>query len=137
MDQTNRRVWKLVVAGLLQQETGAVLLSQRTAQQSFSGRWELPGGKVEPGEAPVDALRRELREELGIEASIDAVYDVVFYSYKEFDLLMLVYQCTTTDEPRALDVADVKWVPMDQLHTYSVLPADEPLVKRLQQTHKR
>lgn len=121
-----------MVAGLLRNEEGRVLLSQRTKQQSFSGYWELPGGKVEPGEPPEVALRRELREELGIEAKVDAIYEVVFYPYRDFDLLMLIYKCTTEQEPQAIEVAQVAWIPIKELHHHQVLPADEALIKRLQ-----
>lgn len=122
-----------MVAGLLRNEAGHVLLSQRTSQQSFSGHWELPGGKVEPGERPELALQRELREELGIEAHVGTIYEVVFYPYRDFDLLMLVYHCTTHQMPRAIEVAQIAWVPIRELHQRQVLPADEELIKKLQQ----
>ncbi len=123
---------KLVVAGLLREQPGgAVLLSQRRADQAMPLQWELPGGKVEPGEDPAVALRRELREELDIDAQIGQVYDVVFHRYAEFDLLMLVYACTFAGVPVAREVAQVRWVAPAQLLELPVLPADIPLMQRL------
>jgi 8-oxo-dGTP diphosphatase len=58
----------LVVAGLIRDGERRVLLARRRADQPMPDKWELPGGKVEPGESPVEALRRELREELGCDA---------------------------------------------------------------------
>lgn len=130
--QSGSRPRKLVVAGLLrEQPSGAVLLSQRRADQAMPLQWELPGGKVEPGEDPAVALRRELREELDIDAQIGEVYDVVFHRYAEFDLLMLVYACTFAGVPVAREVAQVRWVAPAQLLELPVLPADIPLMQRL------
>ena len=129
------RARKLVVAGLLREPvSGAVLLSQRRADQAMPLQWELPGGKVEPGEDPAAALRRELREELDLDAEVGSVYDVVFHRYPEFDLVMLVYSCQfpSTQQPVAREVAQVRWVAPAQLLELPVLPADIPLMQRLQ-----
>lgn len=132
---TVARSRKLVVAGLLREPgSGAVLLSQRRADQAMPLQWELPGGKVEPGEDPAVALRRELREELDLDAEVGSVYDVVFHRYPEFDLVMLVYHCQfpSTQQPVAREVAQVRWVAPAQLLELPVLPADIPLMQRLQ-----
>jgi 8-oxo-dGTP diphosphatase len=123
---------KLVVAGLLVRD-GRVLISQRRADQSLPLQWEFPGGKVEAGEAPVAALARELREELGVEVAVGRVWDVLFHAYPEFDLVMLVYACTlASGEPRAVDVAAVAWAAPGELRAWDILPADRPLVDRLE-----
>jgi uncharacterized protein len=123
---------KLVVAGLCRSASGAVLLSQRRADQAMPLLWELPGGKIEPGELPEEALRRELREELDVEAAVGAVYEVIAHRYPEFDLLMLVYSCTLDRPPVAREVAQVRWVPPRELSGLPILPADAPLIARLQ-----
>jgi 8-oxo-dGTP diphosphatase len=128
---TATRTRKLVVAALVRDSDGRVLLSQRRADQAMPLKWELPGGKVEPGEAPVAALAREVREELGCGATVGKIDEVVFFAYPDFDLYMLVYACTLDGEPRAVEVARVAWVPPADLTGYDVLPADVPLVERL------
>lgn len=123
---------KLVVAGLIQDDHGNILISQRTATQSHPHYWEFPGGKIEPRESPEQALRRELKEELGIQATIVGIYHVLFYSYPDYDILLLAYTCKTDEVPRPIEVAQVRWVSIAALHQYSLLPADLPIVEQLQ-----
>ncbi len=129
MPETRDR--KLVVAGLILGD-GQVLITQRRADQALPLQWEFPGGKVEPGEAPVAALVRELREEIGVEVAVGRIWDVLFHAYPAFDLVMLVYACRiVAGEPRAVEVADVRWLPPGELPAWDILPADRPLVERL------
>ena len=122
---------KLVVAGLIIGE-GRVLITQRRADQPLPLQWEFPGGKVEPGEAPVAALVRELREEIGVEVAVGQIWDVLFHAYPAFDLVMLVYACRIVDgEPRTVEVADLRWALPGELPSWDILPADRPLVERL------
>ena len=122
---------KLVVAGLIA-DGGRVLITQRRADQSLPLQWEFPGGKVEPGEAPVAALVRELAEEIGVVVEVGGIWDVLFHAYPAFDLVMLVYACRISDgKPAAVEVADVAWVAVEELPTWDILPADRPLVDRL------
>jgi 8-oxo-dGTP diphosphatase len=124
----------LVVAGLIVRDA-RILITQRgpvQKQPELALKWEFPGGKVEPGEAPVDALVRELREEIGVTVSVGRIWDVLFHPYPAFDLVMLVYACTILDgEPHAVDVHDLAWVPPAELGGWDILPADRPLVDRL------
>jgi 8-oxo-dGTP diphosphatase len=128
---TGTRARKLVVAALARDGDGRVLLSQRRADQAMGGKWELPGGKVEPGESPVDALVREIREELGVGCTVGKIFEVVFHAYPEFDLLMLVYACVLDGSPRAVEVAEVRWVAPSDLPSVDILPADGPLIAQL------
>jgi 8-oxo-dGTP diphosphatase len=122
---------KLVVAGLIVGD-GQCLITQRRADQALPLQWEFPGGKVEPGEAPVAALVRELREEIGVEVAVGRIWDVLFHAYPDFDLVMLVYACRVVGgEPRAVEVADLRWLPPAELPAWDILPADRPLVQRL------
>ena len=127
---------KLVVAGLVMRD-GLVLITQRRADQALPLQWEFPGGKVEPGEAPVAALVRELREEIGVGVEVGRIWDVLFHAYPAFDLVMLVYPCRVVDspdnEPSAVEVADLRWLAPGELPAWdkAILPADRPLVQRL------
>jgi 8-oxo-dGTP diphosphatase len=122
---------KLVVAALVRDGT-RILMSRRRADQPMPGKWEFPGGKVEPGESPIEALVREVREELGCEVEVGRVFEVVFHAYGEFDLYMLVYPATITGgTPRALEVAEIAWVEAARLPELDLLPADFPLARAL------
>ena len=126
------RARKLVVAGLIIGDDERVLITQRRADQALPLQWEFPGGKVEPGEAPVAGLIRELREELGVTVTVGRIWDVLFHAYPAFDLVMLVYPCRIVDgEPRPVEVADLAWVAPGDLARWDILPADRPLVERL------
>ena len=128
---TGPRPRTLVVAGLIVGDDGRVLITQRRADQSLGGQWEFPGGKVEPGEAPVAALVRELGEEIGVTVAVGRIWEVLFHAYPEFDLVMLVYVCRINGSPRAVEVADLAWVAAADLSAWDILPADRPLVERL------
>lgn len=123
---------KLVVAGLVVDRGGTVLLTQRREDQTWPLYWELPGGKIEPGEAPEAALRRELREELGVTVDVGRIREVVHHTYPEYDVLLLVYPCTLHpgSVPRPIEVRDLAWAAPARLPEYRVLPADAPLVAR-------
>jgi 8-oxo-dGTP diphosphatase len=120
-----------VVAALVEQQ-GRILLSQRRSDQSFPLAWEFPGGKVEPGEAPVAALVREVKEELGCTVRVDEIAEVVFHAYADFDLVMLVYLATVVaGTPSAVEVEAIAWVPPEALVTMTMPPADVPFAQAL------
>ena len=122
---------KLVVAALMR-EGARILMSRRRADQPMPGLWEFPGGKVEPGESPTEALAREVREELGCDVEVGPIHEVVFHAYPEFDLYMLVYAVAITrGAPRALEVAEIAWVEAVRLPELDLLPADYPLARAL------
>jgi len=134
MDTTVTRTRLLVVAALIWQE-GRVLLSRRRVDQAMPNLWEFPGGKVEAGEPPDEALAREVREELGCQVAVGRIDDVVFHAYPTFDLYMLVYACRLVpgSVPRVATVADLAWARPDELPgAWDILPADRPLIDRLQ-----
>jgi 8-oxo-dGTP diphosphatase len=122
----------LVVAGLIV-HGDRVLLTQRLAGGPLGLEWELPGGKVEPGEHPVAALVRELREEIGAAVEVGRVWDVLHHIYPTFELVMVVYAAKLAQGERVerLQVADFEWVAVADLADHPILPADRPLIERL------
>lgn len=109
----------IVAAGIIVRE-GRVLLTQRKAGAHLEGLWEFPGGKLELGEDPRDALARELAEELGVDAAVGDVVEVTFHRYDADAkaVLLLFFSATllpSSPEPRALDVAAFEWVDRGEL----------------------
>lgn len=127
-----QRTRKLVVAGLVI-EAERILITQRMASQAMPLKWEFPGGKIESGESPEDALRRELQEEIGVSVRVGRIWEVLYHPYPEFDLLMLVYVCfIQSGSPSCCEVADLAWIRPKELRNYDILEADAPLVRRLE-----
>jgi 8-oxo-dGTP diphosphatase len=128
------RTLLIVVACALLDADRRVLISQRPPGKEMAGLWEFPGGKIEPGERPEEALIRELREELGIEVQEACLAPLTFasHAYQDFVLLMPLFVCRRwagTVEGREGQV--LKWVPPVRLRDYPMPPADEPLVPAL------
>jgi 8-oxo-dGTP diphosphatase len=124
----------LVVACALIDPDGRVLIAQRPPDRSMAGLWEFPGGKIEAGERPEQALVRELREELGIEVQEACLAPFTFAShqYPDFQLLMPLYICRRWDgSPRAMEASAIKWVHPHGLNIYPMPPADLPLIPML------
>lgn len=123
----------LVVAGVVV-EAGKVLLSQRKSGTHLAGAWEFPGGKVEPDEDPRAALARELREELGIEVAVGDPVEITFHRYPTKGVLLLFFAASrlpASPEPRALDVAAVRWAAIDELRDELFPPADVAVLAKV------
>ncbi len=122
-----------VVAGVIRDARGRVLLARRTRGRDLAGLWEFPGGKVEPGETPEDALSRELEEELGIRAVAAAPVIRVPQQYPDKRLLLDVRHVQFTGTPKGLDGQALVWSPPETLARYPMPPADRPVVAALLQ----
>ncbi|PKK40207.1 Mutator mutT protein (7,8-dihydro-8-oxoguanine-triphosphatase) [Clostridiaceae bacterium JG1575] len=111
---------------------GAVFATRR-AQGEWAGFWEFPGGKIEAGETSPGALVREIQEELGVLIDPGAFFATVTYDYPEFHLFMETFLCPAPKEPFVLlEHAEGRWVPLMDLTKLQWLPADRPLVKKIQ-----
>jgi 8-oxo-dGTP diphosphatase len=123
----------IVTAAIICRE-GRVLVTQRPATARHGGLWEFPGGKLEADETPTAALQRELREELDLPVTVGSIFDVVHYRYDWGAVLILAYRCTpaAAAQIRNLQVADHRWLLPEELATLPFLPADQPLIERLQ-----
>ncbi len=120
----------LVAACVLLDAEGRILIAKRPAGRSLAGLWELPGGKVEQGEAPEAALIRELAEELGIGVARSDLSPLTFasHAYPDFHLLMPLYLCRRWQgDVTAHEGQELLWVGLDALGGYAMPPADEPL----------
>ncbi len=122
-----------VVAGVLRDAHGRVLLASRTEGRDLAGLWEFPGGKVEAGESPDVALVRELREELGIRAKVGESVIRVPQQYPGKRLVLDVRHVEFEGEPEGLDGQALVWVPLEALAGYPMPPADLPVVAALTQ----
>ena len=124
----------LVVAAALIDADGRVLIAKRPQGKQLAGLWEFPGGKVDPGERPEDALIRELKEELGIDVNAACLAPFVFAShgYESFHLLMPLFLCRRwSGTVVAHEHAALAWVKPNKLSDYPMPPADAPLVAYL------
>lgn len=124
----------LVAACALIDADGRVLIAERPAGKPMAGLWEFPGGKVDPGERPEDALIRELNEELGIVVNEACLAPLTFasHTYTEFHLLMPLYVCRRWQgvvSPR--EGQKLAWVRPNRLKEYPMPPADVPLISHL------
>jgi 8-oxo-dGTP diphosphatase len=123
---------KRVAAAFILQR-GKILICQRTRHQPFPLKWEFPGGKIEPGETPRTALRRELEEELGIDATIGDEVTRIQHSYPHGNTVELrffvVDQFSGEIENRIFK--DVRWVARKDLPNFDFLEADAGLVQEL------
>jgi 8-oxo-dGTP diphosphatase len=124
----------LVAACALIDADGRVLIAQRPPGKAMAGLWEFPGGKLEPGERPEDALIRELSEELGIVVRDACLAPLTFasHAYADFHLLMPLYVCRRWEgQVAARHHSRLAWVRPNMLRNYPMPPADEPLISHL------
>lgn len=121
----------LVVAAALLDAEGRILLTQRPAGKAMAGLWEFPGGKLELGETPEQALVRELGEELGLTIAPTDLLPLTFasYAYPDVHILMPLYVCRVWHgTPEGREGQALAWVGKGDLRNYTMPPADEPLV---------
>jgi 8-oxo-dGTP diphosphatase len=127
-----------VVAGILRDTYGRILIAQRRSDAHLAGGWEFPGGKVGPEEAPRTALMRELREELGIEVERVVVLATLTHDYPEKSVLLEFSRVLTwRGEPRGLEGQRLRWEIPDRLIATGLLAADEPVALMLSKPSDR
>lgn len=121
-----------VLAGVLRDCDGNVLIAQRPVGKHMAGSWEFPGGKRDPGETPEDALSRELEEELGIRVIESRPLIRYIHDYSDRRIDLDVWQVDKFEgPPRSLEGQAIEWVAPDDLMAHGLLPADRPVVKAL------
>lgn len=103
----------------------------------FKGQWEFPGGKIEPGETPQEALVREIQEELDVKIEVGDLIYTIEYDYPSFHLSMDCFWCIVTDGEITLKEAeDARWLSKDELYSVDWLPADMELIEKLVLSNK-
>lgn len=113
-----------VVCALIQRD-GRLLLARR----ADNGLWELPGGKIEPGESPADALAREIVEELGTEVAVGTPCGQAYEKRPGYLLRLRAFRCRFTGgEPQALEHRQLAWVSPAELPAYQMAPADRAIL---------
>ena len=120
-----------VVAAALVDRDNRVLIAQRPAGKTLAGLWEFPGGKLDPGETPEEALVRELHEELGVTVCLTCLAPFTFasHTYDDFHLMMPLYVCRNWEgEVSPREGQQIKWVKARDLTDYPMPPADIPLI---------
>ena len=123
-----------VVAAVITDDNGHVLIAQRPTHKHLGLKWEFPGGKVESDESPAAALARELREELGIEIEILRPLPRFTHDYGAVVIAMIPFVCRLTPAspaPHPHEHLALAWVAIDTLASYDLAPADLPVVAAL------
>ena len=121
-----------VVAAIIRKE-GKIFATQR-GYGEWKDWWEFPGGKMEPGETPEEALKREIREELSTEIRVDELLCTVEYDYPKFHLTLHCYLCSLVTEALHLNEHEAaRWLANDELDSVKWLPADREVIENLRE----
>ena len=119
-----------VVAGVIRD--GEKFFATQRGYGEFKDGWEFPGGKLEPGETPEEALVRELKEELAIDILVKDFICTVEYDYPKFHLTMHCFYCEIQrGTPQLLEHENAKWLSLAELNSVNFLPADVEVVKKI------
>ena len=119
-----------VVAAIIRKE-GRIFATQR-GYGEWKDWWEFPGGKMEPGETPEEALKREIREELSTEIRVDELLCTVEYDYPKFHLTLHCYLCSLVTEALHLNEHEAaRWLANDELDSVKWLPADREVIEKM------
>ena len=122
-----------VVAAVIRDEPGRVLVNQRTPDKTHAGQWEFPGGKVEVGETDEAALRREIYEELGVRVTAARPMMAFAHEYSERHVHLSVWVVDQfTGTPVGIEGQPLLWVLPAQLRSMPLLAADLPIIEKLE-----
>lgn len=120
-----------VVAAVIEDASGRIFATQR-GYGEWKDWWEFPGGKIEPGEAKEEALKREIREELDAEIQVGELMKTIEFDYPAFHLVLHCFRCTLTAKTLVLREHEAaRWLTREELWSVKWLPADEEIIAEL------
>jgi 8-oxo-dGTP diphosphatase len=124
-----------VVAALIE-KNNKVLCVQRgySKYEYLNEKWEFPGGKIENGEEEHEALKREIKEELSMKIEIIDKLITVEHAYRDFNIIMHIFKCSSNDEPVLNEHINLKWLTKEELHNLNWAAADIPVVNKYIET---
>lgn len=124
-----------VVAAVIQavnDKNEPVIFATQRGYGEYKDGWEFPGGKIEPGETPQEALIREIKEELKITINVGDLIDTIEYDYPEFHLSMDCFLCEISDgKPVLTEHEAARWLTKDELYSVDWLPADVTVIDQI------
>ena len=126
-----------VTAAVIGGSDGRILVCSRPAGTHMAGKWEFPGGKIEPGETPEACIRREIREELGMEIAVGPVLTVMEHDYGIKYVRVTFFLAISDDSPSAKDRQGFRWVLPDEIVSVDFLDADRPVSAEIQKKSKK
>ena len=121
-----------VVAAVIHNNEGKILIAQRNFKKSQGGLWEFPGGKIEPNETKEEAIVREIKEEMDIDIEAKMFIEQKVFNYPEKDINLIAIECKQLNSDIKLNEhEDAKWVSKDELKKFNFAPADEFIVQAI------
>lgn len=112
------------------------MICQRPAHKARGLLWEFVGGKVEPGETPEAALRRECREELAVEIRVDDLFMEVLHTYPDIEIVLSLYHAViTAGAPQKIEHNDIRWITPAQIPDFDFCPADVEILERIRKEY--
>ncbi len=113
-------------------KSNRVLIAKRAPGENLAGKWEFPGGKIEPGETPQECLKREIREELDVDIEVADYFGESIFTYHSGTIKLTAFWCKWISGDYTLNVhSHIAWVNRQELGLYDFAPADIPLVEKL------
>lgn len=132
--------YPVIVTAAVIRQGDKVLVAQRQ-HGHLKGKWEFPGGKLEPGESPEQCLVREIKEELNLDVRVGDILAAVYHVYETGPILLLPYTCTLADAggstKRATACVTARWVSLEELARLDLAPADVPVAEKLLRTKRK
>lgn len=122
----------LKVTAAILVHNGKILIAQKGPNDKRANKWEFPGGKIDPGETPEQALAREMMEEFLVQVEVGDLYAESLYTYPEGEILVMAYFCRWVGgELTPTEHADYKWTSAKELPGFDFVPSDAPIAERL------